>query len=239
MKELRYARKSALLDPSQILGIYSEEKDERDAGRLPKFQGSAESGIRNDFGWIYQGYIEDAFGRLRLQTKQEHLACMGCHTNLGVTVDGSFSFVRKVPGEGGWAYQDLRGMKDVPQLGHDEPEFLTYLERVKGGDEFRANDEILERFFEGDKVRRSEVLRGARGGDQDFAWLVVPTYERALDLNRAYMALVRTQSFERGRDAPLSPLRRVFARVESETPTGLEENGLIYRDGTLYLDWTR
>ncbi|MDT0497156.1 hypothetical protein RM530_07220 [Algiphilus sp. W345] len=42
--------------------------------------------------------IEDVQGRLRLQTQQEQQFCMGCHSNLGVTVDGSFAFVRKSPG---------------------------------------------------------------------------------------------------------------------------------------------
>jgi hypothetical protein len=56
-------------------------------------------GLLNDFGWQLQGFIEDAEGRLRLQTQEEHLFCMGCHSNIGVTVDQTFSFPRKVPGK--------------------------------------------------------------------------------------------------------------------------------------------
>lgn len=238
MKELRYMKKYRALEPTQLMGLYEHEHDEKDAGRLPVIQGSAESGLRNKFGWYLQSYIEDAVGRLRLQTHQEQLACMGCHSNLGVTVDQTFSFARKVPGADGWRYQDLRGIADVPELGHDEPEFLTYLERVGGGDEFRENQELLERFFPGGKLDEQSVRRAAPGGDKDFAWLVLPSRERALDLNRAYIALAREQRFDRGRDAVLKPAQRVLTKVEDES-TGLENAGRVYRDGRLRLEWSR
>ncbi|HXS18610.1 MAG TPA: hypothetical protein VN764_15540, partial [Polyangiaceae bacterium] len=237
MKELRYMKKFRALEPSQLMGVYEHEHDEKDAGRLPVVQGSAESGLRNKFGWYLQSYIEDAEGRLRLQTHQEQQACMGCHSNLGVTVDQTFAFARKMPGHDGWRYQDLRGIPDVPQLGHDKPVFLTYLERVGGGDEFRENQELLERFMIDGQLDEQAVRRAAPGGDKDFAWLVLPSRERALDLNRAYIALAREQSFDRGRDAVLKPARRVLAQVENES-TGLEKAGRVYRDGQLRLAWS-
>jgi len=236
MKELRYMKKLLHLEPSQLMGLYEHEHDEKDAGRLPIIQGSAETGLRNDFGWMLQAYIEDAAGRLRLQTHQEQLACMGCHGNLGVTVDQTFAFARKVPGARGWGYQDLRGMQDVPELGHSEPEFATYLERVGGGDEFRANEEMLARFFPEGRLDEAGVRRAAPGGDRDLAWLLLPSRERALELNRAYVALVRRQAFERGRDAVLAPATRVFTRIENES-TKLDESGRVYRDGRLRLTW--
>ncbi len=238
MKELRYSKKTRFLDPSQLLGVYNAERDERDAGKLPVIRGDALSGVRNDHGWVLQGYIEDEKGRLRLQTHQEHAACMGCHSNLGVTVDNTFSFVRKVPGQDGWAYQDLRGIPDVPQLGHGRPEFLEYLERVGAGDEFRENDEVKQRFFEGDEVKSREVRRAAPGGDKDFAWLVAPSEERAMRLNRAYMALVEKQRFDLGRDAPLAPPTNVFRKIEAPS-TGLVERNLVFQDGKLHLDWPK
>lgn len=238
MKELRYSQKVAFLDASQLLGIYEEEHEERSQGRPPLFQGDALSGMRNDHGWALQAYIEDEKGRLRLQTQQEQLACMGCHSNLGVTVDATFSFARKVPGAAGWAYQDLRGMKDVPQVGHADPEVLTYLRRVGAGDEFRANQEFIERFAPGGSIDEAEVRRAAPGGDQDLAWLLTPSRERALDLNRAYLALVREQDFDQGRDAPLAPPLNVFTRIDDES-TGLAEKNRVYQDGRLHLAWTR
>ena len=63
-----------------------------------------------DRGWQLQGFIEDAEGRLRLQSDEEHRVCMGCHDGIGVTVDQTFSFPRTLPGAEGWRYQDLRGI---------------------------------------------------------------------------------------------------------------------------------
>jgi len=236
MKELRYMRKIQDLEESRLLGVYARELDEKDEGQLPLYPGAAETGLRNRYGWTLQGFIEDAEGRLRLQTHQEQVACMGCHSNLGVTVDQTFSFVRKLPGAEGWAYQDLRGIPDVPQLGHEKGEFETYLERVGGGDEFRANDEIIERFFVEGSPRRELVARAAPGGDQDFSWLVLPSPARALDLDRAYVALVRKQRFDLGRDAQVMPPERVHRRIEQES-TGLAESKRVYTDGRLRLAW--
>ena len=115
----------------------------------------------NDFGWQLQGFIEDARGRLRVQTEEETRFCMGCHSTIGVTVDQTFSFARKVPGTAGWRHQDLRGILDVPQAGHPEPEILTYFKRVGGGDGFRANTEILDRFFPTGALAVDKVLRAA------------------------------------------------------------------------------
>ncbi|HEX5751379.1 MAG TPA: hypothetical protein VFZ09_34460 [Archangium sp.] len=236
MKELRYMRKVGGSDTWRTLNVYEEEKDKKMRGLLPVYAGTPDVGLLNDFGWQLQGFIEDAEGRLRLQTMEEHLYCMGCHGNLGVTVDQTFAFVRKVPGREGWRYQDLRGMKDVPQRGHVDPEVLTYFQRVKGGDEFRANEEILTRFFPGGVLDEATVRRAARGGDKDLAFLVSPSRERALALDKAYLALVREQSFIKGRDTLLAPPRNVHQTLENGS-TGLEDAGRVYPDGRLHLDW--
>lgn len=229
MKELRYSRKAQELDDWAILRAYERETEEKEEGRLPVFGGSPLVGLQNDFGWKLQAFIEDAEGRLRLQTHEEHLACMGCHSNLGVTVDQTFSFARKLPGPDGWRYQDLAGMPDAPQLGQREPEFLTYLRRAHGGDEFRENGEALERFMPQGQLR-PELVRG------DLTALIMPSRQRALDLDRAYMTLVRRQSFERGRDTTLGPAHNVHASIEQES-TGLEPAGRVYTDGQLRLAW--
>jgi hypothetical protein len=62
----------------------------------------------NAFGWRLQAWIEDAKGRLRLQTDEEHQSCMGCHQSIGATIDSTFSFARIV----GWGPQDVRGLVD-------------------------------------------------------------------------------------------------------------------------------
>lgn len=237
MKELRYARKVKFLDSWAILRSYAEELDHKERGLPPLFTGSPDIGLRNDFGWQLQGFIEDAEGRLRLQTEEEHYYCMGCHSTLGVTADQTFAFPRKLPGSAGWGYQDLAGIPDVPQVGHDAPEILTYFRRVGGGDEFRANAEILARFFPGGALDEAAVRRAAPGGDQDIRALILPSRERAIQLGKAYLALVRRQDFTRGRDAMLAPPANVHRAIVNGA-TDLAAAGKVFPDGRLQLDWT-
>ncbi len=236
MKELRYSKKFKELDLWAIQTSYRREVQEKEEGSLPTYAGSPFDGLRNDFGWQLQGFIEDERGRLRLQSREEQMFCMGCHSTISVTVDQTFAFARKVPGAAGWAYQDIAGIPDVPQLGQREPETLVYFQRVGGGDEFRANAEILERFFPGGELDEAEVRRAAPGGDKDLRHLVAPSPERALQLNKAAMVRARLQGYTRGRDAVIAPLANVHAAIEEET-TGLKEAGKVYLDGRLRLDW--
>ncbi len=236
MKELRYSRKVRELDSWALLYAYDDEKNAKETGVLPQFSGSPLVGLQNSFGWQLQGFIEDRDGRLRLQTEEEHYFCMGCHSTIGVTADQTFALPRKVPGARGWRYQDLRGIPDVPQVGHSEPEILSYFRRVGGGDEFRANDEVLRRFFPDGKLDEAAVRVAAPGGGGDITTLLAPSPERAWQLNKAYRALVKRQAFERGRDAPLSPLVNVHQKIENGA-TDLEKRGKIFDDGRLQLDW--
>ncbi|WP_437725871.1 hypothetical protein [Sorangium sp. So ce861] len=236
MKELRYARKVDEPDDWAIARAYEREAEEKEEGRPPFHAGAPEVGLRNAFGWQIQAFIEDERGRLRLQTAEEHRACMGCHGAVGVTVDHTFSLARKVPGAAGWRHQDLRGMPDVPQAGHAEPEVLTYLRRARGADDYRGNAEMLARFFPGGALDEAEVRRGAPGGDRDLAYLVAPSRERALLLDKAYRALVLAQRFEAGRDVMLGPATGILRVVEVES-TGLAEAERVYLDGRAHLAW--
>ena len=236
MKELRYARKVEGLDRWAMQRAYEEEKEARQEGQTPRYTGSPTAGLRGDFGWQLQGFIEDEAGRLRLQTAEEHRHCMGCHNGIGVTVDQTFSFPRKVPGARGWGYQTLVGMRDVASAGGSEPEFLQYMRRVGAGDELRANAEMLARFFPGGALDEAAVRRASQGGDRDLAWLLAPSRERALALNKAYWLVVREQSFVRGRDAVLRPMEDVHAKIEGEA-TELAAAGTVYHDGRLQLAW--
>jgi hypothetical protein len=237
MKELRYARKVQFLDRWAILRAYEKEHDAKEQGFLPVFSGSPLVGLRNDFGWQLQGFIENERGQLRLQTEEEHLFCMGCHSTIGVTIDQTFAFARKQPGAKGWGYQDLRGMPDVPQLGHDAPEIFTYFMRVGGGDEFRANTEILDRFFPAGVLDQAAVMRAAPGGDRDITYLLMPSRERALLLDKAYRVVVMEQRFDLGRDAVITPPKNVHATITNGA-TDLAPAKLVFRDGQLRLDWT-
>ncbi len=238
MKELRYSKKTDMLDTWAINNRYEKEYGEKEEGRPPVFAGAPEVGLRNGFGWQLQGFIEDADGFLRLQTHEEHQACMGCHSSVGVTVDQTFALARKLPGAEGWAYQRLEGIRDVPQQGQSMGEIATYLSRVRGADPFRANDEMLARFFDAEgQPRLAELARAAVGGDRDIAWVLLPSRERALRLDKAYRALVQTQSFAKGRDTLASPAKNVHQRIVNGS-TDLEATGKIYDDGRLWLNWS-
>lgn len=253
LKELRYMRKVELPDQWGISQVYAEEADEKEEGRPPRYQGDAEVGLLGGFGWQLQAFIEDERGALRAQSHEEHRACMGCHGPIGITVDQTFSFARKLPGLAGWRLQDLRGQLDRPQLGHPRGELRTYLERVRGGDELRANDELLKRFFTGSATAAGPAPRLRlitadldRARPQtppsrrvDLAALLSPSRSRALALNRAYLGLVREQSFARGRAPLLAPAVNVHATIDPAAPsTGLLETRRTYRDARLLLDWS-
>ncbi len=92
MKELRYSRRFTELSDLALQGAYAREAEEKQEGALPEFGGSPLTGLRNGYGWLLQGFIEDREGRLRVQTEEEQYFCMGCHSNLGVTADQSFAF---------------------------------------------------------------------------------------------------------------------------------------------------
>ncbi|MBW2508444.1 MAG: hypothetical protein JRE81_07430 [Deltaproteobacteria bacterium] len=237
MKEVRYARRDRPMSLDLLQRVYQAEDAAKEQGLLPVFSGTAETGLLNDFGWRYQGFIEAAGGHLRLQTQEETVFCMGCHSTIGVTVDQSFAFPRKMPGLDGWGYQDLTGIKDVPQAGHGTPEILEYFQRVRGADEFRANEEAIERFFIDGEVDEAEVRRAAPGGDRDILHLVAPSRERAIALNKAYKALVDEQDFEFGRDPVSDPATRVFQQISGNGTTALGDAGLVFRDGRIWLDW--
>jgi hypothetical protein len=236
MKEVRYARKFREIEEGAILSGVEEDLEKKTRGFVAQVSGTPLTGYLNDYGWVLQGFIEDGEGRLRLQTEEEHRFCLGCHGGLGVTVDRTFAFPRKVPGADGWRYQDLRGMKDVPQAGHPDPEVLTYLRRAAGADEFRANDEMLARFFPGGSLDEVALRRAAPGGDRDLTSLLLPSRARALALDKAYLQLVREQSFELGRDAFPRVPTNVHRQIENGS-TELAARQLVFHDGVLWLDW--
>ncbi|HSW13501.1 MAG TPA: hypothetical protein VLI06_11725 [Solimonas sp.] len=235
LKELRYARKETGIDAESVRLHYAEEAREQEIGGRPHYSGNAFTGQGNDFGWLLQGWIEDAQGRLRLQTREEQLYCMGCHTGIGVTVDQSFSLPRKLPGAEGWGLQRIAGQRDVPQAGSREPEYRRYLQRVGGGDEFRANDEMLARWFRNGRPDRMRI-DAALASEQGLLALIAPSRERALLLDKAYLTLVREQSYALGRDALPAPAVNVHEQLENND-TALKASGKVYRDGRIWLDW--
>lgn len=228
-KEVRYARKLVTVEGMRRADVYTGFE----TGDVPPFTGDPLTGMRNELGWMLQGWIEDEQGWLRLQTHEEQAFCMGCHGNIGVTADTTFSFARKVPGRGGWRVQDPRGIPDRPQVGQSTPEFEAYLARVGAGDELRANTEMLARYFPGGALDRAAVAATR----DDVGALILPSRARALALDRAYLANVLEQTYVWGRDPVLAPVDRVHAVITGDPSTGLGEAGRVVRDGGLHLDW--
>ena len=237
LKEVRYSKKVRDLDAWSLLRAEERESEERQNGRLPRYTGAALEGIENGVGWRLQGFIEDRRGRLRLQTEEETRFCMGCHSHLGVTIDQTFALPRKLPGDDGWRHQDLNGQRDVPQKGHAEPEILTYFKRSGGGDELRANDEVAARFWK-NGVLDEALVKALGAGENGLLALVGPSRQRALALNKAYLAVVREQSYSRGRDAVPSPATNVHTTVPEDIRAFTSE-AFIFRDGSLRLAFPR
>lgn len=212
MKELRYMVKTHFRSAAWLNSAYGNEAQEKIDGLLPKFVYKVE-GSPNEFGWKILGFIENKEGWLRAQSQEETFFCMGCHTTIGSTIDQTFAFPRKLSGADGWGYINLKGMKDAPsKIGLDN-EILEYFKIVGGGDEFRQNTEILDRWFNEDGSVKEQEVRNS-----DVYQLITPSRDRALALNKAYRTIVEDQDFHHGRDANLAPAVNVYENVDENSP---------------------
>ncbi len=232
MKEVRYMRKWVAYRKSVYERNYRLESYDKDAGNLPGFPNLGDNGLDNEFGWSVSGFIEDRNGELRVQTYEENLFCMGCHSSIGATIDKTFSFARKVDGADGWGYIDLRGMPDAPNVGEIVGEIETYLDRVGGGGEFRSNPEMFERWFTADGTVDRTRVRAAR----DVYELITPSVERALELNKAYRVIVDDQDYIYGRDATVRPPANVYDAIDNDDSPTLPADRFFEWD--IRLDWS-
>jgi hypothetical protein len=232
MKEVRYMRKWTGYNKMAYEREYQLENFAKDEGRLPRYPLLGDWGLDNGFGWSVMGFIEGVDGRLRTQTYEENLFCMGCHSSIGATIDKTFSFPRKVDGPEGWKYINLRDMRDAPSAGEVKGEILTYLERVGGGGEFRSNPEMYERWFRED----GQVDRQAVQNSADVYDLITPSPARALELNKAYRVIVADQDFIYGRDATVTPPVNVYDFIDNDSAPTLPPEQFVEWD--IRLDWT-
>ncbi len=229
MKELRYAKKRRWLTYSEIEQAYAAEAKEKSdfPDRLRTAWGDFERGIPNGQGWVFSGFIEDAYGDLRPQTVGEARACVGCHGGIGATQDSIFSFGRKLaPGSAhaeGWFHpsqHDLAGVPDAPGR-HGEGEYATWLRATRAGDDLRGNEELAAKAFgEDGELREAFAAQLA----EDIRVVLLPSAARALELDKAYRLHVEDQDYVWGRDANAASLREsVWERVPLGTRTGVEE----------------
>jgi len=211
MKEVRYMRRWLEASREQLRRGYENEAIEKNKGELPAYLNFGQEGLATRMGWQLSGFIEDRKGRLRANTYEEQMFCMGCHSSIGSTIDKTFSFARKRDGVAGWGYLDLAEMPDAPNRGETRGEIATYLERVGGGSEFRSNEEMQARWYHADGSLNREAVAAA----PDVYALITPSRQRALQLNKAYRVLVGEQSFLFGRDATITPPRNVYSKVDA------------------------
>lgn len=230
MKEVRYMKKHSFKTKAELASEYYLEAKEKNFENLPQVQLLGDKGVNSNFGWTLNAYIEDANGELRHQNGQELAACSGCHKTIGATLDQTFSFPRKVDGAKGWGYINLAKQQDAPNRGETQGEILTYLQRVGGGDEFRQNKEMLQRWFkQNGKVNVNKVTQATSVYD-----LITPSPRRALDLNKAYLTIVKEQSYIFGRDATLTPASNVLQQVDEKQAPLTEEHRYQW---DMRLDW--
>lgn len=231
MKEVRYMRKRDFLSPTVLAHYYDQEYQEKLEGILPHYPDRGHAGLYNKMGWLLQGFIEDKNGRLRFNTYEETMFCMGCHNTVGSSIDKTYSFPRKIDGAAGWGYINLRGMPDAPTMNEQQGEILTYLERVGGGTEFRNNPEMAARWYHADGSVNYAAVAAAR----DVYELITPSPTRALLLNKAYKLIVEDQDFIYGRDATVSPPANVYEYVDNNTAPTLPPDKIYAWD--IRLNW--
>jgi hypothetical protein len=230
MKELRYMTKTQLLNDSAIDSAYRRERKEKLDEQLPNYIRVNERGFNNKFGWLIQGYIEDYNGELRPQSYEETFYCMGCHSAIGTTIDQTFAFPRKITGRAGWGYIDLKGMKDAPSKGQSEGEILQYLQINGGGNEFRENMEMRNKWYKADGSVDKDKVKEA-----DVYELITPSKKRAYAMNKAYTQIVRTQSFIHGRDVNITPAINVHKTIDESVAPLKPEHRVEGWD--IRLDW--
>ena len=227
MKELRYGKKIAWNSYSQLQNAALAEIKEKDdfPDRLRTILGNSEEGLSTGLGWVYQGFIEDQNGELRPQNYEETKYCIGCHSGIGAIADSTFVFQRKFDKthfQKGWYHwsQDANGLKGIvePKSKDGRDEYTLYLEQNGAGDEFRANMEVIEKFFDKNGTLKKEEIKKMHN---DISYLLYPSVARALELNKAYKVIVDEQSYIYGRDAHVKPLENVHREVEEGQSTGV------------------
>lgn len=226
LKELRYARKMRWFEPRDLKAVVEGEAREQAKtadGSRPVLW-AFDHGIDNGQGWYFQGFIEAADGSLRPQTFEETAYCAGCHGGVGRTTDSIFSFSRKLASDApsrGWFHFTQRGLAGVaePRTRAGVYEYSQYLQQAQAGDDFAENVEVLERFFDERGALRPAALSRLHA---DVTYLLLPSPQRALALDRAYLATVREQAFSHGRDTVIDGLRNLLAAAAPEERTGVQ-----------------
>src|SRR5699024_5466167 len=122
----------------------------------------------------------------------------------------------------GWYHWHQKGMAGIaePRRRDGSGEYAFYLQQVGNADEYRGNREVRQRFFNAAGTLKETMLAELSA---DITVLILPSRRRALDLDKAYQAVVKEQSYSQGRDAVLAPRENVWKRVPEGQATGVRE----------------
>lgn len=124
--------------------------------------------VDNGVGWYLVGFIEDAQGNLRPQSREELTQCIGCHSGVretefpaftsgtGNTVDSTWSLPRQLPDGQGWQEMNYLGYAlGNATTGIAEPrnrdkgigEYRLFLEHVVGANLYGQMPHAMETFL--------------------------------------------------------------------------------------------
>jgi hypothetical protein len=170
---------------------------------------------------------------------------------LGALADSTFVFQRKFEKgthKDGWYHWSEKGFENIADLllPNGEGEYERYLKNNNAGDEFRDNEEVMEKFFvkgweEDEENIQKDLLAKLENPDvvlkqhwklksdaleklkNDISYLLLPSPKRALNLNKAYKVIVDEQSYIYGRDAHIKPVQNVHKSVYDGQMTQLEK----------------
>lgn len=228
MKEVRFLEKRSHQTYGQLreAAVRGESEARAWPDRVEPVHGDAEWGVSVGAGWRAGAFIEDEAGYLRPQTFEELGACAGCHGGVGGTEDRVFSFSRKLSSDTatarGWYHWGTHGMAGVgdPRRADGSGDYETYLREARAGDPYRANTEVMARFFDEDGQLDEAAVAALK---DDARPLLLPSAERALLLDKVYREIVKEQSFIRGRD-PVHGLSedQLWREVDEGQPTKVE-----------------
>lgn len=214
VKEIRYSIKKRWYTPAELARFAAEENREKTylPDRPRWVRGNQEFGVSNSLAWQYRGFIEDREGRLRPQTYQELVSCVGCHSGIGATTDSNFSFARKLShGGGDYLSPDSSNSADSDgeltsiELKKFLGEYSSYLQNNHGANEYRSLRVPLEPPIPPQTIRSR-------------LW---PSAEQATLMNKSYRVTVKEQSFTEGRDPVVLPVLSILREVEEGKKTGI------------------
>lgn len=204
VKEIRYMYKYQMYYPQEVL---NKEEDG------PIYYNKNEAWMDNGAGWYLSAFIEDEKGKLRGQTPEELMQCMGCHSSTygfepeqftsgtGNTIDTIWSFPRKLANEDGWKEMNYLAYKFNPTSKDNEVsgdanikdpinkaskigEFRYFLNHVVGASLFGDMPKDMEKYLQ-------KTITKENGYSEDFPRLEFKSAKKVKELQALRLKLMR------------------------------------------------